>query len=294
MLSLEELHSRILYPVVRVRLEKSGGSGTVIYSQPTRGAKAGTEHQTFVLTNHHVIEDALKIDEKWDSLLQRRTKQEVRGKVAVDLFDYVDLSTCVSSNTHMADIVAYSPEQDLALLKLVSPKRVEHVASLFPRGEEDHIKMFTEIYSCGASLLHEPFANKGRITYLQEIIDNETYWMNSANSIFGNSGGAVFLADTGEFIGVPARVTTKQMGFGVDIITWMSYAIPIPRIYNFLEDQEMQFVYDEKETFEAGLKRREKKQKKASYDVMANEDEGMGKKEVEEPTPFPFGNPGGN
>ncbi len=67
--------------------------------------------------------------------------------------------------------------------------------------------------------------------------------MSTAASLFGNSGGAVFLED-GQFVGVPARITTLQLGFGVDIITHMGFFIPVDRVYNFLEDQLFQFVYD--------------------------------------------------
>ena len=33
-LNQDQLHEQILYPVVRVRCEKAGGSGVVIYSEP--------------------------------------------------------------------------------------------------------------------------------------------------------------------------------------------------------------------------------------------------------------------
>ena len=51
-MNLQELHERILYPVVRVRTGSAGGSGTVIMSQADPENEG--EFQTFVLTNHHV------------------------------------------------------------------------------------------------------------------------------------------------------------------------------------------------------------------------------------------------
>ena len=34
MLNQDQLHEKILYPVTRVRAEKAGGSGVLVYSQP--------------------------------------------------------------------------------------------------------------------------------------------------------------------------------------------------------------------------------------------------------------------
>ena len=34
MLNQNQLHEKILYPVTRVRAEKAGGSGVLVYSQP--------------------------------------------------------------------------------------------------------------------------------------------------------------------------------------------------------------------------------------------------------------------
>ena len=271
-LNIQELHENILYPCCRVRMGNSGGSGTVIYSQPVRNKDDADEYQTFVLTNYHVVESAITTKEDWDGLLQKKTRKEVKSKVAVDIFSYVDMSTIVSSNTHQADIVAYDKTHDLALLKLNTPKKLDFVAKLYPRGDEDKIKMFMKIFACGASLLHDPFANSGYITYLQEYIDNELFFMSNANMIFGNSGGAVFLEDSGEFIGVPARVTVKEIGFGQDIITWMGFFIPIQRVYRFLAEQEMQFIFADDDSFEAGLSRREARLKKLSVDIVKEEE----------------------
>ena len=169
--------------------------------------------------------------------------------------------------------MAYAANHDLALLKVDTPKKQPYVADLYPRGDDGKVKISMPIYACGASLLHEPFANLGQITYLKEYIEDELYWMSNANSIFGNSGGAVFLAETGQFIGVPSRVTTMKLGFGVDVVTWMGFFAPIPRIYRFFEEQEMKFLYDEKDTYKKALERRKKKQRKAMFEIIKDDDD---------------------
>ena len=262
----EQLHERILYPVVRVRTEKAGGSGTVIYSEPD--AEHEGDFLTFVLTNWHVVEGAITTKKEWDSLLKRDVKRDVLQQVNVELFDYVRLSVMNSANVHKADIVAYDKNHDLAVLKLDSPKQVPWVAKLIAAEDIEGVKLFTPVWASGCSLGHDPFANPGYITYLKEDIENRLYWMTNANSIFGNSGGAVFLAETGEQVGVTARVTGLQLGFGVDIMTWMNFCVSPQRLYEFFDEQELQFLYDSEDTYEEAMKRREKKQKRSLLEML--------------------------
>jgi S1-C subfamily serine protease len=261
MLSLQELHEKILYPIVRIRTEKAGGSGSVIYSQPKRNGEG--EYQTFILTCAHVIDDAVKTKKDWDSLLKKTMEREILEQVAIEVFDYVNLSTVNSSNSHRATIVAYDKYHDIAILKLDSPKKLEYVAQLIPREKIGDIKIFTPIYAAGCSLLHDPFPNAGEITYLTEDIENKKYYMNNADQIFGNSGGSVFLSETGEQLGITARVTITELGFNVDIQTWMNFCVCPERIYEFLKEQELKFLYDHGDTYEKALARREKKAKEA-------------------------------
>lgn len=279
-MDVRQKHERILYPVVRVRTDGVGGSGTIIYSKPDP-ENAG-EHQTFVLTNWHVVEKAIKYKDDWDPLLKRKRKQEILSPVIVEVFEYVHLSDLVSANTHKANIVAYDQAHDLAVLLLASPKHYPQVAELLPRDEIPKIKLFTPVWTSGCSLLHDPFANRGEITYLSEIIENRLYWMCNANSIFGNSGGGVFLGETGQQIGVTARITVMQLGFGVDVQTWMGFFVPPVRLYEFFDEQELLFLYDESDTYAEAVKRREKKAEQARLLMWESLD-----KEGHEPFKYP-------
>jgi S1-C subfamily serine protease len=260
-LSQQELHEKILYPVVRIRTTKAGGSGTIIYSKPN--PQKPEEYQTFIMTCAHVIEDAVTTRKEWDSLLKKKIEKEFTEKVQVEIFDYVYLSKVNSSNAYRADIVAYDHQHDIAVLMLNSPKVCLYSAAIIPQEKIVDVKLFTPAYASGCSLGHDPFCNAGQITYLSEVIENKLYWMTNCSSIFGNSGGAIFLAETGEQVGITARITTLQLGFGMDVMTWMGFAVAPQRIYEFFEQQELKFLYDPSDTFEEAMKRREKKQKEA-------------------------------
>lgn len=254
----KEMHEKVLYPIVRIRTEKVGGSGSVIYSAPS--AENPEEFQTFILTCEHVINDAYEWKKEMDTVLKRKVDKEFKKQVQVDVFDYVQLSNVNSSNSYRADIIAYDMHHDIALLKLDSPKKIDYVAQIIPKADIRKIKVFHPTWTCGCSLLHDPFPNPGNVTYLHEMIENKLYWMGNGHSIFGNSGGAVFAADTGQQLGITARITGLQLGFSVDIMTWMGFFVAPQRLYEFFDEQELKFLYDPTDTYEKAMQRRKDKE----------------------------------
>jgi len=272
MLSIKELHEKILYPCVRIRAKKAAGSGTIIYSGPIPENGDG-DYETYILTNHHVIADLIDVKKQFDPLVKKKIDREFLAQAEVSVFEYVWQSHVDSAKTYRADIIAYDENHDLALLRLDSPLPADYTAALYRKGHERNIKLFEPVWCAGCSLAHDPICNAGVITYLEERIDNKLYWMSNANSIFGNSGGAMYLAESGEFIGVPSRVTGLQLGFGVDIITWMGFFIPAPRIYEFFDEQLLYFLYDSEYTSKQCFEMREKKKKEALLAMRYKEEE---------------------
>lgn len=256
-------HEQMFYPTVRVRTKKAGGSGTVVYSK-----KHKDEVHTYVITNHHVIADSVKIEKKWDSVLKRKVDKEKLDTVFVEFFRYNNYSHTVGSFAVEADIVAYSEVeggQDWALLRVRDKENVaDWVANMFPLEDLENVHIFDDCFAVGASLGHPPVASKGMITYMDDEIDSFKYWMSSAPTIFGNSGGAVYRWNTDskqyEYIGIPSRISIQPMGFSADAITHMGYFIPIDRVYKLLQENDYQFIYDDSVSIEDCDKARDKKQ----------------------------------
>jgi len=265
------LHRELLYPSVRVRTEKAGGSGTILYSKPCLGNK--DEYETYVLTNHHVIEDSITIKKKWSSIANRSIEKEVKATVFVETFEYKYGSTIIGARQYEADIMAWDKDQDLALLRLRTIGPFKYVAKMYPKNTEVEIKLFERTIAVGCSLGHPPIPTFGIITSKHDEIDNEEYWMSTAQIIFGNSGGAMFLERTHEFIGVPARIESMQLGFSINVVTHMGFFIPITRVYKFLEDQIFQFIYDQKFSSIECAKIREKKAKEEEKKLLLPETE---------------------
>ena len=262
-------HEQMFYPTVRVRTKKAGGSGTVVYSK-----KHKDEVYTYVITNHHVISDSVHIEKKWDPVLKRKVDKEILDTVFVEFFRYNNYSHTIGSFAVEADIVAYSEVnggQDWALLRVRDKENpADWIANLFPLKDMDDIHIFDDVYAVGASLGHPPVASVGMITYMDDEIEHFKYWMSSAPTIFGNSGGAVYrwsgINKQYEYVGIPSRISIQPMGFSADAITHMGYFIPIDRVYKLLEDNDYQFIYDDTISIDECKKARKKKQKPKKSD----------------------------
>ncbi len=235
----KELLERVLYTVTRVFSDKAVGSGTLLYSKACEDRP--DEFETYVLTNHHVVNDLLSYKKEWDPVLQRDVKLEIKAAGSAQEFRYrPGWTVVVGESSVKADIVAYDVRQDLALLKLRDIKKYEYIAELWPK--EAHLEMLMELYCVGCGMGQRPLMTHGYLSGMSIEIENYDYCLSTAASIYGNSGGAVFNIDTLQFVGVPSRITVSMLGF--QSITHMGYFIPVNRVYNFLDEQCFQFIYD--------------------------------------------------
>ena len=255
-------HEQMFYPTVRVRTKKAGGSGTVVYSEEYKD-----EVYTYIITNQHVIDDSVHIEKRWDPVLKRKVDKEILDTVYVEYFKYNNYSHTVGSFAVEADIVAYSEVdggQDWALLRMRDTEnKADWVANMFPLDDIENVHIFDDCYAVGASLGHPPVASNGMITYMDDEIDHYKYWMSSAPTIFGNSGGAVYRWSSNrkkyEYIGIPSRISIQPMGFSADAITHMGYFIPIDRVYKLLKENDYHFIYDKDVSFDDCEKARKDK-----------------------------------
>lgn len=245
--AIKAMHEQMMYPCVQVRTTTAGGSGTVVYSRANRE----DGHSTYILTNHHVVASAITFNDEWDANVGRTIKKESRKPVQVSFFKYARLSWLQGQETVEADIVAWDKPQDLALLKLRSEAQSKYVANLYPKDKIRDLRIGMNVGAVGCSMLHKPLLSPpGSISSLDEMVDNLRYWMTNTSIIFGNSGGAMYLVDTGEFIGIPSRLDVALLGFSADPIPFLNYIIPVARIYDWLEETCHQFIFDEDYTEE--------------------------------------------
>ena len=230
-----EGHKAYIYPVVRISTNMGTGSGTVIYSKLNN-----TKYSTYILTNFHVISEAISIDEEWNSDLGKNEKVERRGLVYVEIFKYRDISIPVGTMRVEADIITYNKTEDIALLKLRYEDEIKNVAKLPSIDKLEEYKVMDESIAVGCSLAFPPLPTVGIITRINLQLDSLPYNMSSSQVIYGNSGGAMFTSD-GLLIGIPSKVATA--GWGTPI-PHMGLFIPISRIEKWLNDQHLNFIFD--------------------------------------------------
>jgi S1-C subfamily serine protease len=248
----------------RVDAKGARGSCTIIYSK---------EGETFALTNFHVIANNIKYGTAWDPLLQMDKKTELRD-VAQVLFPRLDKNNdIIGYATVNADIVMYHKEQDIALLKF-RDETLYPVVKWYSKDTAKNIPILSKVIAIGAALGQKPIVTEGFLNGKQIEIDNYEYWMSGAQSIFGNSGGGLFVLEDDKwfFLGIPSRIAVQPMGFTAQAITHMGYFIPLHRIYGWLDDNCYEFLYDNNFTSEQCRLEREEKAKNELVKLLAKQE----------------------
>ena len=233
-----KLHKQVLHSQVRVRTQTAGGSGTVIYSQKGEDGY----FSTYIVTCQHVIADAVKVEDKWDSLLKKQRKMEVIQPVIAEFFNWEGVPHGKSPLTSgaTADIVAYSEKHDMALIHL-RLREAPPTAILLPRDQVEKVVIGSPTWAVGCALGHDPILTQGIVTHQGDISGEVDYWMSNAQIIFGNSGGAMFWESGDDYywIGIPSLVSVSGWG---NAITHMGYFSPVSRLYKFLDEQIFDFL----------------------------------------------------
>jgi S1-C subfamily serine protease len=139
--------------------------------------------RTEVLTAWHVVRDILP------------ETRDPQGSLPVRVYR--------PDGTHSEEralLIEHDPDLDVALLRLASTRRFECGARLAPRARLERVRTFDRVYAVGCPLGNDPIPTAGEIAETHHDVDGEVYWMISAPTYIGNSGGGIFDADTNELL----------------------------------------------------------------------------------------------
>lgn len=209
----------LMAPTVRVNATHEVGSGSVLWSTFVAAGRA----RSYILTAWHIVQE------------------EVAG-AAIEIDFYEDGQP---SRTERGKVVVHDATLDLALIEvdMASPHRF--LAHLPDRPSMQTLRIFTSIYAIGCPLGYPPMPTSGELTSRDKVLDGNHYWMVNAPTIFGNSGGGIYTAQSQHLIGVLSRISAyKNM---IDVaVPHMGLVTPIHRVYDWLDTTPFAFVYKDR------------------------------------------------
>ncbi len=210
----ERMWRDLLGPTVQMMGEETVGSGVLLASEPVEGT---SDFVTYVVTAWHVIRDI------------QTAPESTNTPVPVTIY-----SRSGDVRNETAHLLKFDAALDVALLKLDTVKAVDCGAKLASRERLRQVSTFEQIYAVGCPLGNDPIPTFGEIADIHHVVDGQHYWMISAPTYIGNSGGGVFDADTHELLGIFTKIYTHGT-LRPTVIPHMGLATPLPAIYDWFD-----------------------------------------------------------
>jgi hypothetical protein len=204
----------LLGPTVQLMGSETVGSGVLLESERVGETD---EYVTHLITAWHVIRDI------------QTTPGDTKQLVPVTI--YLQEGRL---RPESAELLCYDATLDIALLRLTTRNPVPCGARLAPREHLQDVKVFERIYAVGCPLGNDPIPTFGEIADTRHHVDGQAYWMISAPTYIGNSGGGVFDAQTRELLGIFTKIYTHGT-LRPTVVPHMGLATPLPKIYDWLE-----------------------------------------------------------
>ena len=203
---------RMIYPIVQMKGNGTVGSGVVVANEP------GPEQNWYVwvVTAYHVVEEVRDFSNYDETIVDVHFFDAELGRVSED--------SCTG-----LEVVAY-PEADLSLLRIERHQPWPYLADVAPEEVCEQLSVFDPVYAVGCPLGNQPIPTRGEISSQYKKVGDEVYWMVSAPTFFGNSGGGIFLSENGQLVGISSMIYTygKRSPMVVPHICLL-YTSPSPR-----------------------------------------------------------------
>lgn len=212
--NVRELWQDMVGPTVQLAGEMTVGSGVLLKSEAISGTE---DFQTLLITSWHVVRD-IRADAKEDDPPIPVSIYTEGGGVWYET----------------ASLLEFDVELDTALLRLDTTKEMRHGALLPTRAQLEEQRTFDSIYAVGCPLGNDPIPTSGEIADTHHRVDGNTYWMISAPTYIGNSGGGIYNAETGALLGIFSKIYTHG-NLRPTVVPHMGLVTPLGQIYDWLE-----------------------------------------------------------
>lgn len=218
--SPDQLWDELVGPVVQLVGETTVGSGVLLASRPT----AGGEYATHVLTAWHVVRDILG------------KPDDLAAPVSIKVYAPDGTWRTLRGRTLARDVGL-----DLALLQLDTKERLPFGARLATREQLEALRTFDGVYAVGCPLGNDPIPTLGELASTHHEVDGSKYWMISAPTYIGNSGGGIYAARSRTLIGIFSKIYTHGSTRST-IVPHMGLATPLTVVYDWLDGTEYAYL----------------------------------------------------
>jgi len=206
----------IVGPTVQLAGDSTVGSGVLLRSREIPGTG---EYETLILTSWHVVRDI---------------RADAGGEdPPIPVAIYSPGGFPVSET---AQLLHHDADLDAAVLRLNATEPVACGARLASRARLERMRIFEPIYAVGCPLGNDPIPTPGEISDTDHMIDGRSFWMISAPTYIGNSGGGLYDAETHELLGIFSKIYTHG-SLRPTVVPHMGLVTPLWQIYDWLEEK---------------------------------------------------------
>lgn len=208
-----ERWDRTLGPTVQLAGDTTVGSGVLLESRPL----ADGTFETLLLTCWHVVRDI---------------QADGRGpNAAIPISIYAPDG---SKLERRARVIGANVDIDACLLRVEWTEALPHGAWLPSRARLADSNVYDEIVAVGCPLGNDPIPTLGNVSSMHHEVDGNRFWMISAPTYIGNSGGGIFGAADHQLLGLFSKIYTHGSIRPI-IVPHMGLVTPLAEVYDWLE-----------------------------------------------------------
>lgn len=212
-------------PTVQLAGDTTVGSGVLLPSRPIEDLPGA--FQTLLLTSYHVVRDI------------RADSRDKDAPVPVIL-----RAEDGTKREFTARLLDHDVGLDAALLALNTNERLEVGAHLPTRERLAAARVFDDIVAVGCPLGNDPIPTRGHLSDLHHRVGDERFWMISAPTYIGNSGGGLFSAGSHELVGIFSKIYTHG-AIRPTVIPHMGLVTPLEEFYDWIDEGDVARVLEQ-------------------------------------------------
>jgi len=216
---------RMIYPIVQLRGNGTVGSGVVVSSEMVDE----NLWATWIVTAYHVVEEVR------DFALDDVVVNEIRffdpeiGRLGSEVFRGVEIASLKDSDLSLVRVDRSSP------WPFIAESASEPVCM--------KLSVFDTVYAVGCPLGNQPLPTFGEISSQYKPVGDEIFWMVSAPTFFGNSGGGIFLSGKGQLVGISSMIYTYGKRSPM-VVPHMGLFVPLQTVRSWLRREGFAHLMD--------------------------------------------------